>query len=790
MNFLNFFKTEYWLLKQYEKTTKLVLKSWKKIEKLNDIELKNKTEELTKKIKKNKNLDVVLHEAFAVVCETIKRIKKIKLHDTQITGGIVLYKGNVAEMKTGEGKTLTALLPIYLNVLFGNTVYIVTVNEYLVKRDKENNEEILNFLGVTSGFILSGMNEIEKKKNYKKNLIYSTNSELGFDYLRDNMKTSIEEKIQGKFSFIIIDEIDSILIDEAQTPLIISGRPKDRSFLYKEVDNFVKKLQHYDYVIDKELQKVFLNKRGIKKTENHFKLKNLYLFKNSELNHFLNNSLYANIILKKNIDYVVKKNKILLIDKFTGRIMEGRSLSEGLHQSLEAKENCEIKKETSVVASVTYQNFFRLFEKISGMTGTAWEEKDEFLEIYNMHVIKIPTNLPIIRKDLEDLIFFDKKHKYLKVIKDIEKYYEIGQPVLVGTNSVNISEEISLILRKLNIPHNVLNAKRHEYEASIIEEAGKYKTITIATNMAGRGTDIKLDDRSKKLGGLVLISLGRNDSRRIDLQLTGRSGRQGEPGISQFYLSLDDSLFTRFGGEKLKIIFSNNRESIITSKFLTRIIKKAQEKLHNMSFEQRKSLLEFDNIVAQQRRVVYRQRDFLMKKRDFTFYIYRIFNYYLNEELKQKMNNNIVVSKERLEEIFEEFKIKKMFLEDQKLSVHKNTFDLFELKEIFFKYFKKNWEWFTVTGEETAKIMISNFINSKILFYVDEYWTQHLDEIIRIKSSSFLHGYAQKRPLQKFIEETEELFEIFKKNVSKKSVEQIFVSLDFVYKSVMNKEKI
>ncbi len=611
------------------------------ISSLKDNELKEKTFNLKKNIKENRNLDEILPESFALVREAAKRTLGERHYDVQIAGGIILHQGKIAEMKTGEGKTLVSTLPAFLNSLTNKGVHIVTVNDYLAKRDSEWMGKIFNFLGISTGCIISGIDDAERKKNYSCDITYGTNNEFGFDYLRDNMKYDINEVVQKNHNFCIVDEVDSILIDESRTPLIISGRVEDKSNFYKLSDEFIKKLSKGDYELDEKNKNAILTDEGIDKIEKLSVQKgilqnnNFYDPKNLGLVHHINQSLKANFLFKRDVDYLVKDGKVFIIDEFTGRVLEGRRFSEGLHQSIEAKENVDIQEENQTLASITYQNYFRLYKKLSGMTGTAITEAEEFYDIYKLNVVSIPTNKSMVRKDFNDQIFRTEKEKYDAILDKVIECNSKGQPVLVGTTSIEKSEKISNLFNTKNLPHNVLNAKHHEQEANIISEAGKVGAITIATNMAGRGTDIKLGgnfkllnkektansfpdakDKVKKFGGLCIVGTERHESRRIDNQLRGRAGRQGDPGNSIFFLSLEDELMRIFGGEKIDSMLKKlglKKNESINHPWINKAIESAQKKVEARNFDIRKTLIKFDDVMNDQRQVIFSQRYKILK---------------------------------------------------------------------------------------------------------------------------------------------------------------------------------
>jgi preprotein translocase subunit SecA len=600
-------------LKKYFAKVKKINELEPKYEKLSDEELKeefNKVKtNILKEIKEGANeqetLNKYLFDVFAMVREASKRVLGMRHYDVQLVGGMVLHDGKIAEMKTGEGKTLVATLPVVLNAILGKGVHVVTVNDYLAKRDATQMGELYKFFGFTTGVVVSGMDESEKKKAYEADITYGTNSEFGFDYLRDNMVFDINDKVQRGHYFAIIDEVDSILIDEARTPLIISGPANKRVEDYIKADKVAKALEvGKHFTIDEKDRVVLLTEEGIKKAEELFGVENLYTPENAILAHHLDQALKANYLFKEGKDYIVRKGEVLIIDEFTGRISEGRRFSEGLHQALEAKEGVEIQEESQTFAETTYQNYFRLYEKLAGMTGTAQTEATEFLEIYGLEVISIPTNKPIARKDLNDLVYKTEEEKFEAVVKKVKELHQKGQPVLIGTTSVSKSEYLSKLLKKANIPHNVLNAKHHEKEAEIIARAGQKGAVTVATNMAGRGVDIKIDDEVRELGGLYIIGTERHESRRIDNQLRGRSGRQGDPGVSQFYLSLEDDLLRIFGSDRIKNIMDRlgiERGEHIDSKIVTRAIENAQKKVETMHFEARKHILKYDDVANEKK---------------------------------------------------------------------------------------------------------------------------------------------------------------------------------------------
>ena len=612
-------------LKKFEKLATKVESLADEYEKLSDEQLQAKTPEFRKRLEKGETLDDLLPEAFATAREGAKRVLGLYPFRVQIIGGIALHYGNIAEMMTGEGKTLTATLPVYLNALTGKGVHVVTVNEYLSSRDESEMGQLYKWLGLTVGLNLNSMSADEKRDAYNCDVTYSTNSELGFDYLRDNMVVYKDQMVQRPLNYAIIDEVDSILIDEARTPLIISGQAEQANSEYIRADRFVKTLtedksdddadddeDHGDYKIDWPTKTINLTNQGIKKACEHFGLKNLYDIDNQVLVHHIDQALRANYIMLKDIDYVVQNGEVMIVDSFTGRVMEGRRYSDGLHQAIEAKEGVKIQEESKTQATITYQNFFRMYKKLAGMTGTAKTEEEEFREIYNMEVITIPTNRPIARKDLPDILYPTLDSKFEAVVKEIKERHAKGQPVLVGTVAIESSERLSKMLDQAGIPHAVLNAKNHAKEAEIIMNAGQRGAVTIATNMAGRGTDIKLGPGVKELGGLAVIGTERHESRRIDNQLRGRSGRQGDPGVTRFYLSLEDDLMKRFGGDRVKLfldrISDNDDDKVIESRMITKQVESAQKRVEGNNYDTRKQTLQYDDVMRTQREIIYGER--------------------------------------------------------------------------------------------------------------------------------------------------------------------------------------
>ena len=607
------FNHEYKELEKFKKIADEIDSLDAEMSELTDKELKAKTKEFKERLTNGETLEDIKVEAFAVAREAAYRVIGEKPYYVQLLGGLAIHYGNIAEMKTGEGKTLTSILPAYLNALTGDGVHIITVNEYLAGRDAVWMGKIYEFLGLTVGINYREYNQEQKRQAYNCDIMYSTNNEIGFDYLRDNMVVRAEDRVQRPLNFVIIDEVDSVLIDEARTPLIISGGKMQSANLYIQADKFAKTLKENDgYIYDEKTKATSLDEEGIKKAEKYFNIKNLYDIEHATLVHFINQALHANYSMKKDFDYVIQDGKIVIVDQFTGRLMPGRAFSEGLHQAIEAKEGVQINEETKTLATITFQNLFRMYKKIAGMTGTAKTEEEEFREIYNMYVIEIPTNKPIIREDFSDLIFATAEGKYKAIVKEIKERHAKGQPVLVGTVAVENSEKLSNMLKKEKIPHEVLNAKNNAREAEIIAKAGEKGAVTIATNMAGRGTDIKLGKGVKELGGLCVLGTERHESRRIDNQLRGRSGRQGDPGMTQFCVSFEDDLMVRFGTDRAKALLQRvgfDGELSIRSKALSRSIESAQKRVEGNNYDTRKHLLEYDDVINNQRMIIYGKRN-------------------------------------------------------------------------------------------------------------------------------------------------------------------------------------
>ena len=718
---------------------------------LTDAELQAKTVEFKERYAKGETLDQLLFEAFAVVREGAKRVLGLFPYKVQIMGGIVLHHGDVPEMRTGEGKTLTATMPVYLNALSGKGVHVVTVNEYLSERDATEMGELYSWLGLSVGINLASKSPMEKREAYACDITYSTNSEIGFDYLRDNMVVRAENMVQRPLNYALVDEVDSILIDEARTPLIVSGpTASDTNQLYYRADSFVKTLQKDDYIIDVPSKTIGLSDSGIDKAESYFNLENLYDLENVALTHFIDNALRANYIMTLDVDYVVsEEQEILIVDQFTGRTMEGRRFSDGLHQAIEAKEAVPIQEESKTSASITYQNLFRMYKKLSGMTGTGKTEEEEFREIYNIRVIPIPTNRPVQRIDHPDLLYPSLEAKFKAVVEDVKERYKTGQPVLVGTVSVDTSDYLSQKLVAAGIPHEVLNAKNHYKEAQIIMNAGQRGAITIATNMAGRGTDIKLGEGVRELGGLCVIGTERHESRRIDNQLRGRSGRQGDPGESQFYLSLEDDLMKRFGSERIKAVLDrmnlSEEESVIKSRMLTRQVEAAQKRVEGNNYDTRKQVLQYDDVMREQREIIYSQRyDVITADRDLAPEIHAMIRRTINRIVDGSSHSD---HDERIEAILN-FAKYNLVAED---SISADDLEGKSNQEIKDYLMERASE---VYANQVSKLRdeeaVQEFQKVLILRVVDNKWTDHIDALDQLRQAVGLRGYAQNNPVVEY----------------------------------------
>ena len=746
-------------IKRLEKMADKVFSYEDQMAALTDDELKAKTVEFKQRYQDGESLDDLLYEAFAVVREAAKRVLGLFPYKVQVMGGIVLHHGDVPEMRTGEGKTLTATMPVYLNALSGKGVHVVTVNEYLTERDATEMGELYSWLGLSVGINLAAKSPAEKKEAYLCDITYSTNSEIGFDYLRDNMVVRAENMVQRPLNYALVDEVDSILIDEARTPLIVSGQTaSDTSQLYHMADAYVKTLTEDDYIIDVPSKTIGLSDSGIDKAESYFNLENLYDIENVALTHFIDNALRANYIMILDIDYVVSEDQeILIVDQFTGRTMEGRRYSDGLHQAIEAKEGVPVQEETKTSASITYQNLFRMYKKLSGMTGTGKTEEEEFREIYNIRVIPIPTNRPIARIDHPDLLYPSLNSKFKAVVEDVKSRHEKGQPVLVGTVAVETSDYLSQLLVQAGVPHEVLNAKNHYKEAQIIMNAGQRGAVTIATNMAGRGTDIKLGEGVRELGGLCVIGTERHESRRIDNQLRGRSGRQGDPGESQFYLSLEDELMRRFGSERIKAVLDrfklSEEESVIRSNMFTRQVEGAQKRVEGNNYDTRKQVLQYDDVMREQREIIYAERyDVITANRDLAPEIKAM----IKRTIKRIVEGASHSSKEERVEAILNFAKYNLVPED---TISASDIEGKSDKEVIDYLYARAEE---IYASQVAKLRdeesVQEFQKVLILRVVDSKWTDHIDALDQLRNAVGLRGYAQNNPVVEYQSESFRMF--------------------------------
>lgn len=758
MNLLKkLFDHEYKELNKFDALADQVIELDEEMQKLSDEELKNKTQEFKDRLKNGETLEDIKVEAFAVVREAAYRVIKEKPFKVQVIGGFAIHYGNIAEMKTGEGKTLTSTMPAYLNALTGEGVHIITVNEYLAGRDAEWMGSIYRFLGLTVGVNYRELTSEEKKNAYNCDIMYSTNNEIGFDYLRDNMVVKAQDRVARPFNFAIVDEVDSVLIDEARTPLIISGGSMNSANLYIQADKFAKTLkENKGYIYDEQTKAVSLDKEGIDKAEKKFGVSNLYDINNSTLVHFINQALKANFAMKRDFDYVVEDGEVVIVDPFTGRLMKGRNYSDGLHQAIEAKEGVKIQEETKTLATITFQNLFRMYKKLSGMTGTAKTEEEEFRDIYNMYVICIPTNKPVIREDFKDLIFATKQGKYKAIINEIKERHAKGQPVLVGTIAVETSELISSMLKKEHIPHEVLNAKNNAREAEIIAKAGNKGAVTIATNMAGRGTDIKLTDEVKELGGLCVIGTERHESRRIDNQLRGRSGRQGDPGFSQFCVSFEDDLMVRFGTDRAKIMLERvgfSGDLSIRNGMLSKSVESAQKRIEGNNYDIRKTLLQYDDVINQQREIIYERRNEILDNENIHEMILDTIKNYCELQVESHLNDENKLASNELSELLESV---------NELLRNKIEFKDIENKSIdeinSFIYDKFVTEYENKIKDIPAHIH-QEFERAIALRVIDTHWMEHINTMSVLREGIHLRGYAQEDPLRAYTTEGYELFD-------------------------------
>lgn len=752
------FDTEYKELKRFEKIADKIVALDEEMTKLSDDELKAKTIEFKKELDDGKTLDDLIVPAFAVAREAAYRVIGEKPYYVQILGGLAIHFGNIAELKTGEGKTLTETMPAYLNALTGQGVHIVTANEFLAKRDSEWMGNIYRFLGLSVGLNMRDLSAREKQDAYNSDILYSTNNEIGFDYLRDNMVAQKEQRVQRSLNFCIVDEVDSILIDEARTPLIISGGRFNSNNLYIDADRAVKKLkENDDYVVDAKTKSVSLTEAGSKKVESIFNLNNLYDIDNTALVHHLSQALKANYGFKKDVDYVVQNDEVIIVDQFTGRLMQGRQFSEGLHQAIEAKEGVTINTETKTMATITFQNLFRMYNKLSGMTGTAKTEEEEFRNIYNMYVIQIPTNKPVIREDLADLVYATSEAKYKAIVKTVKEINSTGRPILIGTISVEANEYLSSLLKKAGLKHEVLNAKNHAREAEIIAKAGEKGAITLATNMAGRGTDIKLGEGVLELGGLCVIGTERHESRRIDNQLRGRAGRQGDPGMSQFFVSFEDDLMRRFGTDRIKVMLQNLGvdEEAIRSKTLTRSIESAQKKVEGNNYDIRKSLLDYDNVLNEQREIIYERRNEVLDMDSIHERVLETFKNVIADLCEKHLAPENYLTDADKDEIIEY--VNNNYLKN-------NNLKFVDIKDLndddTVKYITD-----MVIDDYETKIkdvpVSDDFEKAITLRVIDSNWVDHMSAMEHLKEGIGLRGYGQVNPVQAYTMEGFELFDEF-----------------------------
>ena len=759
------FNTDKKVLSEIERMVKPTESYSKAMEALSDDELKAKTDEFKARLKDGETLDDIMCEAFAVAREAARRVIGEYPYFCQLEGACVMHHGDIAEMKTGEGKTLTSVMAVYLNALEGKGVHVITVNEYLAQRDAEWMGQIHRFLGLTVGLNLRQLTPAQKRQAYLCDITYTTNAEVGFDYLRDNMVTRVEDRVLRPLNFALVDEVDSILIDESRTPLMLSGGERKTANLYINADRFVKKLiKDEDYTIDIKGKSIQLTESGIAKGEKQFGVENLYDVANTNLVHHINQALKANYIMHNDVEYVVEDGEVIIVDQNTGRKMPGREYSDGLHQAIQAKEGVQIRQETTTLATITYQNFFRLYKKLAGMTGTAKTEEEEFLAIYNMRVVEIPTHRPIARIDYPDAVFGTKKAKYAALIQEVCDLHAKGQPVLVGTISVETSELISKMLKTRRIHHEVLNAKNHAREAEIIAHAGREGAVTIATNMAGRGTDIKLTEESRALGGLAVLGSERHESRRIDNQLRGRSGRQGDPGFSRFYVSLEDDLMVRFGSERIQSVFAQMGDAPIVAKPVTKAISTAQKKIEGINFDIRKSLLDYDDVLRQQRETMYAQRNYILENEDVHAVVYDMFKRVVANEV-----NNFTVHDGKHETVQYAELLKRLHDMGYEQNLSIDDLEGKDKDAVIERVLEAVW------GAYEAKI---NPIKDQILpqekvmvlRVIDRAWVNHIDIMSKLREGIHLRSYAQNNPLQAYVEEGYGLFEEMMNTISNEVV--------------------
>ena len=766
MNLLRkLFDHEYKEMKRFTVLADKVMALDEEYSKLTDTELQNKTEEFKNRLRDGETLDDILVEAFATAREAAFRVIGEKHFYVQILGGLAIHFGNIAEMKTGEGKTLTSVLPAYLNALTGEGVHIITVNEYLATRDAAWMGKIHEFLGLTVGVNTRDLTPKEKQEAYNCDILYSTNNEIGFDYLRDNMVVHKEDRVQRKLNFAIIDEVDSVLIDEARTPLIISGGEMRSANLYIDADHFAKSLkEEKDYIYDEKTKSVNLTDSGSEKAEKTFNISNLYEIENAGLLHYINQALRANYSMKRDVDYVVQDNEVVIVDQFTGRLMKGRAYSDGLHQAIEAKEGVTINQETKTLATITFQNLFRMYKKLSGMTGTAKTEEEEFRNIYNMYVIEIPTNKPVIRIDAPDLVYATKEAKYKAIISFVKERYEKGQPVLIGTIAIETSELISNLLKQAKIPHEVLNAKNHAREAEIISKIGLNKSVTIATNMAGRGTDIKLSDEIRNLGGLCVVGTERHESRRIDNQLRGRSGRQGDPGYTQFFVSMKDDLMVRFGSDRIGEMMKSMGlgDQAIQSKTFTKSIGTAQKRVEGNNFDIRKQLLQYDDVMNNQREIIYEKRNTILDSDSIHEMVLSSFRHHVEDLVNSHIAPEGMLTDADLTEIVD-FANENLLRKD----IKKKDIEGITPEEVIDKIAKQVIAEYEAKIEDIPQEISEEFEKVITLQVVDNYWMEHINTMSHLREGIHLRGYAQEDPLRAYTMEGFELFDSMLQKIDK-----------------------
>ena len=766
MNILKkLFDHEYKELRRFNNIANKIMDLDEEYSKLTDTELQNKTEEFKERLRNGETLEDILVEAFATAREAAFRVIGEKHFFVQILGGLAIHYGNISEMKTGEGKTLTSVLPAYLNALTGNGVHIITVNEYLASRDAEWMGGIHRFLGLTVGVNTRDMSPEEKQAAYNCDILYSTNNEIGFDYLRDNMVVRKEDRVQRPLNFAIIDEVDSVLIDGARTPLIISGGEMSNVNLYKSSDEYAKSLKkEEDFIYDEKTKSVNLTEKGADKAESKFHIDNLYDVDNATLLHFINQALRANYAMKNDVDYVVQDGEIVIVDQFTGRLMKGRAYSDGLHLAIVAKEGVNINQETKTLATITFQNLFRMYKKLSGMTGTAKTEEEEFRNIYNMYVIEIPTNKEVIRVDAPDLVYATKEAKYKAVIEFVKERYNEGQPILIGTIAIETSELISRLLKQANIPHEVLNAKNHEREAEIISKIGQGKSVTIATNMAGRGTDIKLSDEIRELGGLCVVGTERHESRRIDNQLRGRSGRQGDPGYTQFFVSMKDDLMVRFGSDRIGAMMETMGlgEQAIQSKTFTKSIGTAQKRVGGNNFDIRKNLLQYDDVMNNQREIIYEKRNKILDNDSIHEMVLTTFRHHIEDLVTSHIPPENYLTEDDYREITE-FVNENLLKKDIK---EKDINDK-EAKDVIDFISKKVIDEYEDKIKEIPIEITQEFEKVITLQVLDNYWMEHINTMSHLREGIHLRGYAQEDPLRAYTMEGFDLFDSMLQKIDK-----------------------